>query len=127
MALQLTCSSRQMHLMFKSYFTIGLLNVFRQKGYSFIKVAGLALGLAANLIIYLYVREDLSYDTFHTKYKNIVRVLTIDSAEGVSSKLVGVTQPQLGPVAEEALPEVVESVRITGSGRYDFFFYLFTS
>ncbi len=101
MASQLTCPSRQMHLMFKSYFTIALRNFFRHKGYSFIKVAGLAFRLAATLIIYLY-----SYDTFHTKYKNIVRVLTIDSAEGVSSKLVGVTQPQLGPVAEEELPEV---------------------
>jgi putative ABC transport system permease protein len=105
--------------MFKSYFTIGLRNLLKQKGYSFIKIAGLALGLAASMLIYLYVREDLSYDTFHTRYKNIVRVLTIDSAEGVSSKLVGVTQPQLGPVATEELPEVLKSVRFTGGGRYD--------
>ncbi|HEX8041545.1 MAG TPA: FtsX-like permease family protein, partial [Chryseosolibacter sp.] len=41
------------------------------------------------------------------------------SAEGVSSKLVGVTQPQLGPVAEAGLPEVLKSVRIVGGGRYD--------
>ena len=105
--------------MLKNYFTIALRNLAKEKGYSFIKIAGLALGLAASMIIFLYVREDLSFDTFHSKYNRIVRVLTIDSAEGVSSKLVGVTQPQLGPVAEEELPEVLESVRITGGGRYD--------
>ena len=105
--------------MIQSYFTIAFRNIVKEKGYSFIKIAGLAFGLAASMIIFLYVKEDLSYDTFHNKYKRIVRVLTIDSAEGVSSKLVGVTQPQLGPVAEETVPEVVESVRITGGGRYD--------
>lgn len=105
--------------MIRSYFTIALRNIIKEKGYSLIKVAGLALGLAASVIIFLYVKEDLSYDKFHGKYDRIVRVLTIDSAEGVSSKLVGVTQPQLGPVAEETLPEVIESVRITGGGRYD--------
>lgn len=105
--------------MLKSYLTIALRNLVKEKGYSFIKIAGLAFGLAASMIIYLYVKEDLSYDTFHEKYRRIVRVLTIDSAEGVSSKLVGVTQPQLGPTAEDELPEVVESVRITGGGRYE--------
>jgi putative ABC transport system permease protein len=105
--------------MLKSYFVIGLRNLFKQRGYSIIKILGLAFGLAASMMIYLYVREDLSYDTFHTKYNNIVRVLTIDSAEGVSSKLVGVTQPMLGPTAEAELPEVVKSVRFTGGQRYD--------
>src|SRR3954466_12272572 len=105
--------------MLKSYFIIGLRNLLKQKGYSFIKLAGLAFGLAASMIIYLYVREDLAYDTFNHNYDRIVRVLTIDSAEGVSSKLVGVTQPRLGPAAKEELPEVIESVRFNGGGRYD--------
>jgi putative ABC transport system permease protein len=112
-------SFRNLTKMIKSYFTIAIRNLLKQKAYTFTKISGLALGLAASIIIYLYVREDLSYDTFHSNYNRIVRVLTIDSAEGVSSKLVAVVQPQLGPVAEEELPEVVESVRMTGGGRYD--------
>lgn len=105
--------------MFKSYFTTGLRNLLKQKGYSIIKVTGLAFGLAASMMIYLYIQEDLSYDTFHKNYDRIVRLLTIDSAEGVSSKHVGVTQPRLAPAAEEDLPEVIKSVRFTGGGRYD--------
>lgn len=105
--------------MLKSYFIIGLRNLLKQKGYSIIKMAGLAFGLAASMVIYLYIAEDLSYDTFNSNYNHIVRVLTIDSAEGVSSKLVGVTQPRLGPAANEELPEVVNCVRFTGGGQYD--------
>lgn len=105
--------------MLKSYFITGVRNLFSQKIYSFIKIIGLSLGLATSIIIYLFIQEDLSYDTMHEKYDRIVRILTIDSAEGVSSKHVGVTQPRLAPAAEEELPEVVESVRFTGGGRYD--------
>jgi putative ABC transport system permease protein len=105
--------------MFKNYFVIGFRNLLKQKGYSFIKICGLAFGLAASMMIYLYVKEDVSYDTYHKNFKNIVRVLTIDSAEGVSSKLVGVTQPMLGPTATSELPEVVNSVRFTGGQPYD--------
>ncbi|MCU0398462.1 MAG: ABC transporter permease [Cyclobacteriaceae bacterium] len=105
--------------MFKSYFLIGLRNLLKQKGYAAIKIIGLAFGLAASLIIYLFVEEDLSYDTFHKNYNRIVRVMTIDSAEGVSSSLVGVTQPPLGPAVEAELPEVINSVRLSGGGRLD--------
>jgi putative ABC transport system permease protein len=105
--------------MLKSYFISGLRNLMKQKVYSVIKILGLAFGLASSLIIYLYVHEDLSYDAFHGNYPRIVRLLTIDNAEGVSSKLVGVTQPRLGPAAKEELPEVLESVRFTGGNRYD--------
>jgi putative ABC transport system permease protein len=105
--------------MLKSYFTIGLRNLLKEKGYSFIKIIGLAFGFMVSLIIFLYVKEDLSYDSFHSNYGRIVRLLTIDSSEGVNSKLVGVTQPRLGPAVAEELTEVLKSARITGGGRYD--------
>lgn len=102
--------------MLKSYFITGMRNLLKQRGYSLIKIAGLAFGLAASMVIYLFVREDLSYDTFHPNYDRIVRLLTIDQAEGVSSKLVGVTPPPLGPAAEAELPEVILSTRLSGGG-----------
>ena len=105
--------------MLRNFIVIALRNLVKQKGYTIIKVGGLAFGIAASLVIYLYVTEDISFDRYHTSYRNIVRLLTIDSAEGVSSKVVGVTQPMLGPSAKDELPEVTESVRVTGGGRYD--------
>lgn len=68
--------------MLKNYFTTGLRNLLKQKGYSLINIIGLSFGLAASLIIFLYVHEDLSYDRFNTKYDRIARLLTIDNAEG---------------------------------------------
>ncbi|GHM98884.1 ABC transporter permease [Cytophagales bacterium WSM2-2] len=105
--------------MLKNYFTTGLRSLLKQKGFSLINVIGLAFGMTACLVIYLYVQEDLSYDRFNKNYDRIARLLTIDNAEGVSSKLVGVTTPPLGPAAEAELPEVIKSVRINGGGRLD--------
>jgi len=105
--------------MIKSFFTIGFRNLLKQKGYSVIKVAGLAFGLAASLIIFLFIQEDLSYDTMHHNYDRIGRLLTIDNGEGVSSKLVGVTPPPLGPAIEAELPEVIKSARLSGGSRQD--------
>src|SRR6187551_1065949 len=105
--------------MIKNFFTIALRNLLKHKGYSIIKIAGLALGLATSVMIYLYVLEDMSYDRFHKNYTHIARLLTIDSAEGVSSKLVGVTPPPIGPAVEAELPEIIKSARLQGGSRQD--------
>ncbi len=103
--------------MLKNYFKVAIRSLLRDKLFSVIKILGLAIALSASLIIVLFVVEDLSYDTHHENYDRIVRVLTIDNAQGVSSKLVGVSQPALGPAAEAEIPEVVKSARVAGSGR----------
>lgn len=105
--------------MLKSFFTIGFRNLLKQKGYSGIKIAGLALGLAACMIIFLFIQEDFSYDKMHHNYNHIGRLLTIDKGEGVSSKLVGVTPPALGNAAAAEFPEVLKSVRLSGGGKQD--------
>lgn len=105
--------------MFKSYFTIGWRSLIKQKSFSAIKIVGLAVGLATSITLYLYILEDLSYDHFHTNHDRIVRVLTIDNAEGVSSKHVGITNPRLGPMAKDKLPEVTDYVRLIGGGPYE--------
>ena len=53
--------------MIKTYFKIGFRALLRNKSYAFINVAGLALGLAACIVIFLVVQNELSYDRFHKK------------------------------------------------------------
>jgi len=48
--------------MFKSYFTIAVRNIKKYKGYSFINITGLAVGLACSLLIFLFVQHELSYE-----------------------------------------------------------------
>lgn len=60
--------------MLKNYITIAFRNVLKHKGYAFINVAGLAVGLACCLLIALYIQEELRFDTFHEKADRIVRI-----------------------------------------------------
>ena len=61
--------------MLKNYLTIAIRNLARYKVYSFINIAGLAIGMACCALIMLYVQYELSYDDFHTKGDRIYRVL----------------------------------------------------
>ena len=61
--------------MYKSYFKIGWRNLLKNKTYSLINIGGLAIGLACCIAIGLYIWDEYSYDRFHTRYKNIYRVV----------------------------------------------------
>ncbi|MFD2872494.1 ABC transporter permease [Mucilaginibacter ximonensis] len=70
--------------MIKNYFKIAWRNIRRHKAYSAINVAGLAIGVAACLLIFVVVQFELSYEKFQPNYKNIYRVvLQQDFGEGI--------------------------------------------
>lgn len=104
--------------MINNYFKIALRYVYKEGIYSIIKIFGLAIGLATLLVIALFVYEDLSFDGFHKKKDRIVRLLTIDSAQGVQSQEVGVSQPAFGPAAVEEIPEIENYARVLGGGEF---------
>ena len=57
--------------MFRNYFKIALRNLIKNRGYSFINIGGLAVGLTSSILILLWVADEYSYDTFHTNHKNL--------------------------------------------------------
>jgi putative ABC transport system permease protein len=61
--------------MIRSFFLIGWRNLFKRKFFSFINIAGLAIGMACCVLITLYIQNELSYDQYHTKRDRIYRVL----------------------------------------------------
>jgi putative ABC transport system permease protein len=61
--------------MLKNYFKIAWRNMVRHKAYSAINVAGLAIGVAACLLIFVVIQFELSYDTFQPNYNKIYRVV----------------------------------------------------
>jgi putative ABC transport system permease protein len=64
--------------MFRNYLTIALRNLVRHKLYSFINIAGLAVGLACVIFVILFVRDEMSYDTWVPGTQNLYRLeLTI--------------------------------------------------
>ena len=61
--------------MIHHFFQIAWRNLIKRKFYSFINIAGLAIGMACCVLITLYVQHELSYDQYHTKHDRIYRVL----------------------------------------------------
>src|SRR5437763_12957348 len=99
--------------MFKNYFTVALRNLLRNKIYAFINIAGLSIGLACAMLIILYVKDEVSYDRFHSNVGNIYRVVTqsIDR-KGVKGRKDGNTGYFQGPRFAQNIPEIQSYVRI---------------
>ena len=102
--------------MFINYLKIAVRNLIRHKGFSLINIFGLSIGMAACLIILLFIQKELSYEKMHSDTEQIYRVLTIDKALGTNNQRVGITMPPLGPALTEVFPEVKDALRLT-SGR----------
>jgi len=91
-------------------------NLTKQKGYSFINLLGLAIGMACCLLIFLFVQDELSYDKYHEKADRIHRLI-IDAEVGGSLSQFAMTPFAAPPVFNEEIPEVESFVRIIGIGR----------
>ena len=61
--------------MYKSYFKIGWRNLVRNKGYSFINIGGLAMGMAVAMLISLWIFDELEFNKYHKHYNSIARVM----------------------------------------------------
>ncbi|WP_018620049.1 ABC transporter permease [Spirosoma luteum] len=97
--------------MLRNYLKIAWRNLVRYKGYTFINVFGLAIGLACCLVIFLYVQDELLFDRFHTKADRIYRIINQRSSEGVQMVMAR-TPPAYGPALMTSFPEVQQSVRL---------------
>ncbi|MCP4724637.1 MAG: FtsX-like permease family protein [bacterium] len=102
--------------MFTNYIKITFRNFTKNKVFSFINVSGLAIGIAACVLMLGYIMDEFSYDTFHENSKNIYRVSTRGSIGGAPFN-AAVAAPIAGPTFKEELPEIVDFVRIQPTGR----------
>jgi len=98
--------------MVKNFFKIAIRNILNQKGFSLINVTGLAVGLAASLLILLWVQDEFSFEKFNSKAKSIYRVEEDQFYSGERYH-VTVTPVPAGPVWKEKIPEIEDQVRIS--------------
>ncbi len=68
--------------MYKSYFKIGWRNLMRDKGYSFINISGLALGISIAILIGLWVHDELSFNKHQNNYDEVAIVLQNNTVDG---------------------------------------------
>jgi len=97
--------------MFKNFLTIAFRNVVKYKSYSLINVIGFALGISCFLLIVFFIRDELSFDTFHTKADRIYRVAEIYTQSGNVQYIANSSGPW-GPALAEDYPEVENFVRL---------------
>lgn len=98
--------------MIRNYFKIAIRSLTRNKGFTFINVFGLVVGISFSTMLYTYVTNELSYDSFHQKSDRTYRVLTLDKSIPENVRTYGVTVSPFGPELVNSFPEVEEMTRI---------------
>jgi putative ABC transport system permease protein len=101
----------------KNYLKITLRNIRKNKGYSFLNISGLAVGIACTILILFWVRDELSYDRFHKNADRIYRVVLSSSDDGIPTNANG--SFAVGPALKKDFPEIRKMVRIRKFGQND--------
>ena len=96
--------------MFKNYLRSAWRNLKSGRFYSLINISGLAIGMATAIMLLLWVRDELSYDKFHTNYENIYRISAHFKSGGNEVSWEGVPGPLA--VFARSMPQVRSLVRI---------------
>ena len=103
--------------MFKNYFKIAWRNTMRHKAYSAINIFGLAIGIAACLLILQYVSFELSYENFQANKDRIYRVQQDRYDNGKLSTQWAAGAYAVGNSFKDAIPEIEDYVKVVGNGR----------
>ena len=97
--------------MFRNYLKIAFRNLLKYKAYSFINIFGLAVGITACIMILLYVNDELSYDKYNLKAKQIYRVCSRAVVQGRELNMA-VSPAPLGAAFVSDFPEVIQYARL---------------
>ena len=97
--------------MLKNYLKLAFRNIRKYKGYSFINIAGLTVGMACFILIFLWVYDELNYDTFHDHSERLCRIILKKAGDpgdpGIPSS------PYILPqILKDEYPEIVEVTRV---------------
>jgi len=101
--------------LFKNYFKIALRSLWKHKAFSLINILGLAVGMTACFLIFLYVRFETSFDNFHSKAGRIYRVVSEVRTPTETIK-IGLTTTPVAVNMKRDFPEVEEAVRLGRDG-----------
>ncbi|MCP4726044.1 MAG: FtsX-like permease family protein, partial [bacterium] len=105
--------------MFRNYFKVSLRNIKRHKSYSLLNILGLSVGLACVILIFIYIRYEMSFDRFHGNLDRIYRISTDMKPPNDTRfwKLASTDWP-VGIILREDYPEVEKLALISRSSRF---------
>lgn len=103
--------------MLSNYLKIALRTLARRKGYAFINISGLAIGISCCLMIFMYVHDEYSYDTFHENGDRVYRVYRQQTNSGSGTSTFANSNYALAPLLEENYQQIEKATRISRRSR----------
>ena len=103
-------------VMLRNYIKVAFRNMQRHKGFSFINIVGLAVGMACAMLIFMWVQDELSYDRFYEDAQYIYRVVREVHEPGHTYHTT-YTSAELCRVMRDEFPEIIAAAAINGRPR----------
>ena len=103
--------------MLRNYLSIALRNIRQNPLYSFINMFSLAIGLAACLVIYVFIADERSFDSDHSQKRNIYRLDEVQSPPGTNQQKVALSMPGMAPAMLHDFPDVTNYARFWNHDR----------
>ena len=101
--------------MFRNYLVTALRNIARHKLYSFINIAGLAVGLACVIFVLLFIRDELSYDKWIPGTESLYRIEHTSLLLGRPPFAVARNPFPMAAAMHDEIPEVVAATNLNYS------------
>lgn len=103
--------------MIRNYFAIAFRNIRQNPLYSFINICSLSIGLAACVVIYLFLKDERSFDSFHTNRETLYRLDEVQNFTGTNIQNVALSMGGMGPTLAAEFPEVKSFSRYWNHGK----------
>lgn len=98
-------------IMIKNYLFVAFRNLSKHKFHTSINILSLAIGIAACLVIYLFISDEKAFDSQHSRKDNLYRLCEIQSFPGTNTQKVALSMPGMGPSFLTDFPEVKSYTR----------------
>ena len=99
--------------MFRNYFKTAVRNLWKNKGYSFLNIFGLAIGITCAGFIFLWVEDELNFDQFNIKKDSLYRLKENQKYDAYIATF-GSTPAPMAPAMQQEIPGVANTCRIIG-------------
>src|SRR6187399_2682316 len=100
--------------MFKNYFKIAWRNLLRNKIFSVIKILGLSIGLTVCMLIFLYTKDEISFDRFQANKGQLYRIIQTLTMGDNPPQTISITPGLMGDAVTREVPEVQQYIRMNG-------------
>src|SRR5271170_8025505 len=98
--------------MFKNFFKTTFRSLWKNKGYSFLNIGGLAIGIACAGLIFLWVADELTWDSFNTKQGRLYSV-KVNASYGGNAFTMGSTPRLMASSIKAEIPGIRNASRIS--------------